>query len=392
MPESPIRKLAPFAQKAKKEGKHIYHLNIGQPDIKTPKNFLQAVKNLELDIIEYSPSNGYEVLRNRYCQYFVEERGIQNIGPDDLLITTGASEGLFFTMLSILDEEDEIIIPEPLYANYIGYVKSGNINIRPIATNFEDNFALPSIDDFEKMITPKTKAILICNPNNPTGYVYSLEELRRLKTIALRHDLFIISDEVYKEFIYGGQEHHSIFHFEELHDHAILVDSFSKRFSACGTRIGVVASRNKEFLNTVLKFAQQRLSPPTIEQLAGVHMFDVEENYFNDIRKEYKHRRDTLAACLAEIPGVQYNIPNGAFYMMVKLPVDDTNVFCQWLLEEFEYENATLMVAPGSGFYATPNRGKDEVRIAYVLNADDIKKAIICLKVALEQYPGTNIH
>lgn len=386
MPSSPIRKLAPFAEKAKKEGVHIYHLNIGQPDIETPKLFWDAVKKIDRKVLEYSPSNGYENLRIAYSKYFQEKCGLKKLLPQDILITTGASEALFFTLLSILDEGEEVIIPEPLYANYIGFSKSGNINVVPIATSFEDGFALPTIDDFEKVITPKTKAILICNPNNPTGYTYTQEELERLKNIVKKYDLFLISDEVYREFVYTNQAHISMFNFEEIEQNVILVDSISKRFSACGARIGMVASKNHEVLDTVLKFAQQRLSPPSIEQLAAISLFDVEQNYFTNVNTEFKKRRDTIYNCLNAIEGVKCHLPKGAFYCMVQLPVEDAEHFCKWMLDEFRWNNSTVMMAPGNGFYATPNKGKNEVRIAYVLNTNDLKLACDCLSYGLIEY------
>lgn len=386
MPASPIRKLARYADAAKHKGVKIYHLNIGQPDIETPHQFWDAVRHIERKVLEYSPSNGYAELREKYAAYFVAKCGVKDLTPDDLLITTGASEALFFTLLSILDEQEEIIIPEPLYANYVGYANSGNVKIKAITTTFESGFAMPSIDTFEANITPKTRAILICNPNNPTGYNYSLEELERLKAIALKHDLFIISDEVYREFNYTDEQHHSMLNFPELSQHVILIDSLSKRFSACGARIGMVATKNKEVLDTVLKFAQQRLSPPTLEQLAAISLFDVEDDYFKRVKAEYKKRRDTLVKGLNEIPGVHCHNPGGAFYCMVQLPVKDSDHFCQWMLESFTYKNATVMMAPGAGFYATPGLGKQEVRIAYVLQQEDLKAAIECLKAGLETY------
>lgn len=386
MPASPIRKLARFADAAKRRGTKIYHLNIGQPDIETPHQFWDAVRNIERKVLEYSPSNGYEELRVRYARYFEEKCGVKGLSADDLMITTGASEALFFTMLSILDEGEEILVTEPLYANYVGFAMSGNIRVKPITATFESGFALPSLDILEASITPKTKAILICNPNNPTGYNYSLQELETLKAIALKHNLFIISDEVYREFNYTDEEHHSMLNFPELSQHVILVDSLSKRFSACGARIGMVATRNKEVLETILKFAQQRLSPPTVEQLAAIQLFDVEDDYFIKVKQEYKNRRDTLVSGLNNIPGVKCHQPGGAFYCMVQLPVKDTDHFCQWMLESFQHDGATVMMAPGAGFYATPGLGKNEVRIAYVLNVQDLKNAILCLKAGLEKY------
>lgn len=387
MPASPIRKLAPYAEQAKKNGIHIYHLNIGQPDIETPHQFWNAIKNIDRKVLEYSPSNGFEEVRNKYAQFFQIRYGLSNLLPEDIIITTGGSEALLFTLFSILDADDEIIIPEPLYANYIGFSKSGNIIVKPIPTTFENAFALPSIDEFEKVINEKTKAILICNPNNPTGYFYSKDELERLKDIVLKHDLFIICDEVYRDFIYDESKvYTSILEFPALEKHAILIDSVSKRFSACGARIGMIATKNKEVLQTALKFAQQRLSPPTVEQLGTIAMFDVETTYFTKVNIEYKKRRDVLVEGLNKIDGVQCHTPGGAFYCIVQLPVKDSDDFCQWMLSDFSYENSTVMMAPASGFYATEGCGKNEVRIAYVLNSIDLKKAIKCLEEGLKVY------
>ncbi|MDB5227327.1 MAG: aspC [Bacteroidota bacterium] len=387
MPASPIRKLAPFAEQAKRNGIHIYHLNIGQPDIETPAQFWNTIKDIDRKVLEYSPSNGFEEVRQGYAGFFQTRYGLSQLLPEDILITTGGSEALLFTLFSILDADDEIIIPEPLYANYIGFSKSGNIKVRPIETCIEDGFALPSIDEFEKVINEKTKAILICNPNNPTGYAYRDDELKRLREIVLKHDLFLISDEVYRDFIYGDQKKYtSVLEFPELSQHAILVDSVSKRFSACGARIGMVATKNKSVLETVLKFAQQRLSPPTVEQLGVLGMFDVEENYFTKVNVEYRKRRDVLVEGLNSIPGVFCPVPGGAFYCIVKLPVEDSDHFCQWMLSDFNYNGETVMMAPASGFYSTEGKGKNEVRIAYVLNINDLKKAIKCLEEGLKVY------
>lgn len=386
MPASPIRRLAPHADAAKKRGVHIYHLNIGQPDIETPKQFWDIVHHLQRRVVEYSPSNGYEDLRKGFAKYYRERCDIPDIQSDDILITTGASEALMFTLFSILDPEDEIIIPEPLYANYIGFARSGGINVRPIPTYFDDAFALPSIDAFEKVINPNTKAILLCNPNNPTGYAYTDEELERLKGIVKKHDLFLISDEVYRNFLYTGRPHCSLFNATEIAQQVIMVDSVSKAFSACGARIGLVASKNHEVLQTVLKFAQQRLSPPTVEQLGVMGFFEVEEDYFRNVNAEYRHRRDTIVNALNTIDGVQCHSPGGAFYCIARLPVEDTDDFCQWMLSEFSYEGSTVMMAPASGFYSTPGMGKDEVRVAYVLNPDDLKKAVACLAEGLKAY------
>ncbi len=387
MPASPIRKLAPFAERAKKNGIHIYHLNIGQPDIETPYQFWDAIKKIDRTVLEYSPSNGFEEARNRYASFFQDRYQLSHLLPDDILVTTGGSEALLFTLFSILDAGDEIIIPEPLYANYIGFSKSGDINVRPIPTSFDNGFALPSIDEFETVINEHTKAILICNPNNPTGYFYSREELERLKDIVLKHNLFIICDEVYRDFIYSDNvPYTSILEFPELKEHAILVDSLSKRFSACGARIGMIASKNKELIATALKFAQQRLSPPTVEQLGAIAMFDVELSYFTKVNIESRKRRDTLVEGLNKIDGVKCHTPGGAFYCIVQLPVKDTDEFCQWMLSDFQYEGETVMMAPASGFYATEGMGKNEVRIAYVLNVIDLKNAIRCLEEGLKVY------
>ncbi len=391
MPASPIRKLAPFAEQAKKRGIHIYHLNIGQPDVETPHQFWDAIKNIDRKVLEYSPSNGFEDLRKKYAAFFQTRYHLNNLLPEDLLITTGGSEALFFTMLSILDAEDEIIIPEPLYANYIGFSKSGDIRVRPIPTSIENGFALPSIDEFEKVITKNTKAILICNPNNPTGYAYSATELDRLKEIALKHDLFLISDEVYRDFTYDPSiPYTSILEIAGLEQHAILIDSVSKRFSACGARIGMVATKNKLVLETILKYAQQRLSPPTVEQLGTMAMFDVEEDYFKEVNKEYKKRRDTLVEALQKIDGVTCPVPGGAFYCIVQLPVEDTDDFCRWMLSDFNYQGETVMMAPASGFYATEGKGKNQVRIAYVLNSKNLQKAIKCMEEGLKAYKIAN--
>lgn len=388
MPASPIRKLAPLAEAAKRKGIHIYHLNIGQPDIETPHQFWDTIRKIERKVLEYSPSNGFEEVRNKYAQLFQTRYGLQNLLPDDLLITTGGSEALMFTLFSILDPGDEIIIPEPLYANYIGFSKSGDIHVRPIPTSFENGFALPSIEDFEKVIHSRTKAILICNPNNPTGYAYTDEELIQLKEIVLKHDLFLISDEVYRDFIYNDnpKKYTSIFEFPEIGQNAILIDSISKRYSACGARIGMVATKNKTVLETILKFAQQRLSPPTVEQLGVAGMMDVEDNYFHKVNIEYRKRRDTLVEGLNKIEGVSCPLPKGAFYCIVRLPVEDTDHFCAWMLSDFNYHGETVMMAPASGFYATEGKGKNEVRIAYVLNSNDLLKAIKCLEEGLKAY------
>ncbi|MCZ2393761.1 MAG: pyridoxal phosphate-dependent aminotransferase [Chitinophagales bacterium] len=386
MPSSPIRKLTPFAEQAKKNGIHIYHLNIGQPDIETPQEFWDAVKNINLKVLAYSPSSGFDDLRIEYAKYFSEKRGLPHINFEDILITTGASEALLFTMLSIFDAGDEIIGTEPLYANYVGYAKSAGVIMKAITTHFEDQFSLPSIDDFEKAISERTKAILICNPNNPTGYRYSDDELDRLKDIALKHNIFIISDEVYREFSYSDIPYKSMLSYPEIEQNVIMIDSMSKKYSACGARIGTVVTKNKDVLDTILKFAQQRLSPPTVEQIGSKALFNVNDEYFKIVNKEYILRRDTLVDGLNSIKGVKCHSPKGAFYCMVQLPIRDSDHFCQWILESFSYEGGTVMMAPGTGFYSTEGLGKNEVRMAYVLQVEELKKAVRCLEKGLEKY------
>lgn len=384
MPSSPIRKLAPFAEKAKKEGKKIYHLNIGQPDIETPPIFWETLKKLDKKVLEYSPSNGYERLRVKYADFFNNQYNIK-LNADEILITCGASEALLFSFFSILDEGDEIIATDPIYANYIGFANAGGINLVSVTTNISDGFALPDMATFEKAITPKTKAILICNPSNPTGYSYTVAELDRLRDIALKHDLFIISDEVYRDFVYDGQ-FKSILEYKELEQHVILIDSLSKRFSITGGRIGMVASKNKDVIAAILKFAQQRLSPPGLAQEASIGLFDLKSDYFLTVKAEYLARRNVLVAGLNQIPGVICPNPGGAFYCMVQFPVKDTDHYCQWLLESFDYEGETVMMAPGGGFYVHPENGKNQVRVAYVLNSGDLEKAILILSKSLETY------
>ncbi len=386
MPASPIRKLVPYANAAKEKGTKVYHLNIGQPDIHTPEIAWEALRNAELEVLEYAPSEGFASYRQKLAEYY-NGQGI-DVDASQIMVTTGGSEALTFTMFSCLDAGDEIIIPEPFYANYNGFATAGNIAVKPITASIEDNFALPSIEEFEKLITPKTKAIMICNPNNPTGYLYSKEELEALREIVLKHDLFLFADEVYREFAYEGRKHYSILNLEGLEENAVVVDSISKRYSACGARIGALVTRNKEIMQTALKFAQARLSPPTLAQIVGEACVDVDQSYFDEVIEEYLHRRDTVINALKDVEGVTVPNPGGAFYTMVQFPIDDSDKFCQWLLEEFEHEGQTVMMAPGSGFYATPGLGKQEARIAYVLNSDDLKKAMEALKAALQVYPG----
>jgi aspartate aminotransferase len=386
MPESPIRKLVPFAENAKKKGTKVYHLNIGQPDIKTPQVALDAVKNNDIEILSYARSEGSEVYRTKLAAYY-QKNDIQ-VTPNNIIATTGGSEALLFTIGSITDPGDEIIIPEPFYANYNGFSTASGVTVVPVISRIEDNFALPKIEDFEKLITSKTKAILICNPGNPTGYLYSKEEIEKLKQIVLKHDLFLIADEVYREFAYDGNTHHSVMSEEGLDQHAIMIDSVSKRYSMCGARIGCIVSRNEKFIQTAIKFAQARLSPPTYALLASEAALDTPQSYFDDVIEEYVERRNTLINELQKIEGVKVANPKGAFYCVVELPVTDTDAFAQWILEKFHHENETVMVAPASGFYSSPGEGKNQVRIAYVLNKKDLIRCVEILKIALAQYPN----
>lgn len=386
MPASPIRKLVPFAEKAKLKGIKIYHLNIGQPDIETPEQMLDAVKNTNLKVLEYSHSAGFESYRRKLVQYY-KKCGIE-LNHHNIMITTGGSEAILFGMMSCLDAGDEVIIPEPLYANYNGFTVAGNIVVKPITSKIETGFALPPVSEFEKVITPKTKAILICNPNNPTGYLYSKDELLHLREIVLKYDLYLFADEVYREFVYDGKEHFSVLNMPGLDEHVVLMDSISKRYSACGARIGALVSRNNKVMETALKFAQARLSPPTLEQILAEAFLDVPDSYFEEVEKEYVERRNVCVERLNAMEGVLCPTPGGAFYAIARLPIDDSDTFCQWLLESFQHNNETVMLAPATGFYSTPGLGKNEVRIAYVLNKDDINKAMDCLEAALKVYPG----
>lgn len=389
MPESPIRKLVPYAEQAKKNGKQVFHLNIGQPDIESPESALQAVKSFDKNVIEYSHSAGNENYRKKLASYY-QSLGI-DINYDELMITTGGSEALLFGLNSCLDQGDEIIIPEPFYANYNGFSTSAGITVKPIATSIENGFALPKIEEFEALISEKTKAILICNPGNPTGYLYSKQELEVLKDIVLKHDLFLFADEVYREFCYDSHDHYSILNLEGLEQNAVVIDSTSKRYSMCGIRIGCIISRNKELMNTSLKFAQARLSPPTFGQIAGEGALDTPKSYFTKVSAEYVERRDLLIDGLNKIEGVVCPKPKGAFYCIAQLPIDNADKFAQWLLEEFDFQGSTLMVAPAAGFYSTPNTGINQVRIAYVLNKESLLKAVECLKHALKIYPGSTL-
>jgi len=384
MPESPIRKLVPYAEDAKKRGVKVYHLNIGQPDIKTPQVALDAVKNNNIETLSYARSEGSEEYRVKLSKYYKNNN--INVTEDNIIVTTGGSEALFFTMGSIADTDDEIIIPEPFYANYNGFATASGVTVVPVISNIDDNFALPKIEEFEKLITKKTKAILICNPGNPTGYLYSKEEMEKLKEIVLKHDLFLIADEVYREFAYDGLEHTSVLSLDGLDENAIIVDSVSKRYSMCGARIGCIVSKNKTFIKTAVKFAQARLSPPTYALIASEAALETPQSYFDDVKAEYVERRNTLIAELEKIEGLKVAKPKGAFYCVAQLPVKDTDAFAQWLLEDFNLNNETVMVAPASGFYSTPGEGKNQIRMAYVLNKKDLIKSVEILKEALKVY------
>lgn len=384
MPASPIRKLVPFAEQAKKRGIHVIHLNIGQPDIQTPKIALDAVRNHNIEVLAYSMTEGSEVYRKKISHYYLGN-DIQ-VDPNDIIVTTGGSEALSFVMGSIMDTEDEIIIPEPFYANYNGFATAMGAKVIPIVSSIEDNFALPPISNFEKLITKKTKAILICNPGNPTGYLYSKEEIGQLAALAKKHDLFLISDEVYREFTYDGKAHYSILQEEGLEENAIIVDSVSKRYSMCGARVGCLVTKNKQLIQTALKFAQARLSPPTFAQIASEAALDTPPAYFDNVISEYAERRNVLISGLQKLPGVKVGVPQGAFYCIAELPVSDTDDFAQWLLEKYEMDGQTVMVAPAAGFYATQGLGKNQIRIAYVLDRDQLTKAIHILGEALQTY------
>ena len=386
MPASPIRKLVPYAEAAKKKGKKVYHLNIGQPDIPTPELSIEAINKYNQKVIEYSHSAGNESYRKKLAIYY-QNIGIQ-VDHNQILITTGGSEAILFAMLATMNPGDEVIVPEPYYTNYYGFAVEAGVNVVPITSTIETGFALPAIEDFEKVITERTKAIIICNPNNPTGYLYSKEELLKLRTLVLKHDLFIFADEVYREFVYDGNTHTSVLELEGLEKHAILIDSVSKRYSMCGVRTGALLTRNNEVYQTILKFGQARLSPPSLGQVAGEAAIDTPALYFKEVYNEYINRRNFVIGALNKIEGVYAPMPKGAFYTVIKLPVIDAEHFCQWLLEDFDYQNETVMLAPASGFYTTPGLGKDEARIAYVLNVDDLKKAVKCLEEALKVYPG----
>lgn len=385
MPESPIRKLVPYADIAKKKGHKVYHLNIGQPDIKTPEVALNAVKNVDIKVLEYSHSAGFESYRTKLSQYY-KNHGLP-IEVADIIITTGGSEALLFAMGSTMDVDDEIIIPEPFYANYNGFSTASGVKVVPVISTIDDGFALPPISAFEKLITPKTKAILICNPGNPTGYLYSKEEIQQLSEIVKKHDLFLIADEVYREFIYDETDkHYSVMNVAGIEENAIMIDSVSKRYSMCGARIGCIVSKNKEVMKAAMKFAQARLSPPTFAQIASEAALETPQSYFDEVIEEYKDRRDTLIAELQKIEGVKVATPKGAFYCIAQLPIKNADDFAQWLLESYDLNGETVMVAPAAGFYSTPNVGLNEVRIAYVLKKEDLVRSVEILKEALKVY------
>lgn len=386
MPASPIRKLSPFAEKAKKEGKKVYHLNIGQPDIETPEGMLNAIKNIDFKVWAYTASEGTLNYRTKLASYYNKLN--YNIKPEEIIVTTGGSEAITIAMMTCFNPGDEVIIPEPFYANYNGFACQSDIVVKPIMSYIENGFALPSIEEFEKLITPKTKAIIICNPNNPTGYLYSQAELDDLKTLALKYDLYIFSDEAYREFCYDGKTFISPMYLAGLEEHVIIMDTVSKRYSACGARLGCLITKNKEVLSTALKFAQARLSAGMLEQIAGEAAVDTPDEYFEKVNKEYTLRRDILVASLNKMEGVFCPNPGGAFYVVASFPIDNADKFCQWMLEEFSYHNQTVMMAPATGFYATKGAGQNQVRMAYVLNSDDLKNAMICLEEALKVYPG----
>lgn len=384
MPPSPIRKLVPYAEAAKKRGTKVYHLNIGQPDIETPKAILDAVRHTDMKVLEYSHSAGFESYRKKLVQYYAANN--VEVNHNQIIITTGGSEAILFAIMSCLDPGDEIIIPEPFYANYNGFATSAGVKVVPIQSTIDENFALPPISAFEKAVTTRTKAIMICNPNNPTGYLYSSDELQVLRDICLKHDLFLFSDEAYREFCYDGRTHISAMTLKDMEDNVILLDTISKRYSACGGRIGAFVTKNQQVLDAAMKFAQARLSPPSFAQILGEAAVDLPADYFTEVHAEYNARRDLLVSRLKAIPGVKCPMPGGAFYAMAELPVDDSEKFCQWLLEDFSYNGATLMMAPAAGFYFTPGKGGKEVRLAYVLNKEDIGKAMDCLEEALKVY------
>ena len=388
MPASPIRKLVPFAEAAKKRGTKVYHLNIGQPDIETPPSILRAVREADFTVLEYSHSAGNESYRRKLVEYY-HKAGIE-IDHTQIIVTTGGSEAILFGFMACLDAGDELIIPEPFYANYNGFAIAADVIVKPVTSSIDNGFALPPIIEFEKLITPKTKGIVICNPNNPTGYLYSAKEMQILKEIVLRHNLYLFCDEAYREFCYEG-EHVSGMHLKGAEQHVVLMDTISKRYSACGARLGAFITKNKEVLETVMKFAQARLSPPSFAQILAEAAVDLPDNYFDTTKLEYRQRRDLLVKRLNSMDGVFCPKPGGAFYAIASLPIDNADRFCQWLLESFSYKNQTVMLAPATGFYSTSGKGLNEVRLAYVLNTTDLSKAMDCLEIALKQYPGKTV-
>lgn len=389
MPPSPIRKLVPFAEKAKQQGRKIYHLNIGQPDIETPAVMLDAIRESKIKVIEYTHSAGNESYRKKLALYYQKYK--MPVNTEDIIITTGGSEAIEIAMMTCFNAGDEVIIPEPFYANYNGFSCAADVVIKPIRSSIENGFALPPIAEFEKMITPKTRGIMICNPGNPTGYLYTREELEALKVIVKKHDLFLLSDEVYREFCYDGKQYVSVMHLEGLENNVVLLDSISKRYSACGARIGALISKNADVMTAALRFAQARLSPPTYGQIGAEAALETPQSYFDGVLKEYTSRRDFVIEALNKMDGVFCPKPSGAFYCIARLPIDNADRFCQWLLESFEYQGQTVMMAPATGFYSTPGAGTDEVRIAYVLNIDALRNAMICLDEALKVYPGRTV-
>ena len=389
LPESAIRKLVPYAEKAKALGRKVYHLNIGQPDIKTPQHAIERIRNFNFDLIPYGHSFGNDTYRAKLAQYY-RDRNLE-VDASQILITTGGSEAISFAFMVCFNPGEEVIIPEPFYANYQSFAIANDVVIKPITSSIENGFQLPSIAEFEKVIGPKTKGIFICNPNNPTGYVYSREELLQLQDLVLRYDLFLIADEVYSEFVYDGKSHYSVLELNRIRENVVMVDSVSKRFSACGIRIGSLVSKNKNVIQTIAKLAMARLCPPMLGQVVAESAVDSPPEYMEDVYKEYLQRRDYFISALNQIEGVYSPMPMGAFYSMVELPIDDSDRFCQWMLEEFEHRGATVMMAPASGFYSTPGIGNNQVRVAYVLNVEDLKEAVECLDVALKIYPGRTV-
>ena len=389
MPASPIRKLVPYAEEAKSKNRKVFHLNIGQPDIKTPEVALKAVKNMKETVIEYSHSAGNESYRRKLADYY--KKSNIDIDFSEILITTGGSEAIMFALMSTVNPGEEVIIPEPFYANYNGFSQAAGVKVVPVTSSIEDDFSLPAISEFEKLITDKTRGIVICNPNNPTGYLYSKEEIDTLGEIVKKHDLYLYADEVYREFCYDGKEHFSVMNLKGLDDNIIMMDSVSKRYSACGVRIGALISRNKEVINTALKFAQARLSPPSLGQIIGEAALETPDSYFTEVYNEYIERRNFTVDALNKMEGVICPNPGGAFYTIAQLPVDDADKFSQWILSEFEYKNQTVMMAPASGFYSNPVLGKKQVRIAYVLKIEDLAKAMETLEEALKAYPGREL-